>query len=128
LLLGLATLLALILSNSASGPAFLSYWETTAGVQWGTFEFKLSLLDWINHGLLSIFFFVVGLEIKREFTIGHLASFRSGALPVLAAMGGIMLPAIIYASLAPAELRHGWGIPIGTDTAFAVALIVLLRD
>jgi NhaA family Na+:H+ antiporter len=66
------------------------------------------------------------LEIKREFTVGHLATFRSGALPVLAALGGILLPATIYASIAPPELKHGWGIPIGTDTAFAVALIVLL--
>jgi NhaA family Na+:H+ antiporter len=77
---------------------------------------------------LSIFFFVVGLEIKREFTVGHLASLRSGALPVMAALGGILLPALIYASIAPPDLRHGWGVPIGTDTAFAVALIVLLGN
>jgi len=128
LLLGLATLLALVLSNSRVGPAFLSWWDTTPGFQWGTFTFGLTLLDWVNHGLLTIFFFVVGLEIKREFTVGHLASFRSGALPVIAAFGGIVLPAVIYASIAPPDLRHGWGVPIGTDTAFAVALIVLLGD
>ncbi len=128
LLLGLATVLALVLSNSAVGPAFQSWWNTTLGFQSGAFRFDLSLLDWVNHGLLTIFFFVVGLEIKREFTVGHLASFRSGALPVIAAFGGIVLPALIYASIAPPELRHGWGIPIGTDTAFAVALIVLLGD
>jgi Na+:H+ antiporter, NhaA family len=128
LLLGLATVLALILSNSAVGPAFESWWNTTLGFQWGTSTLALSLLDWVNHGLLTIFFIVVGLEIKREFTRGHLASFRSGALPVIAAFGGILLPAVIYASIAPPHLRHGWGIPIGTDTAFAVALIVLLGD
>jgi len=128
LLLGLATLLALVLSNSRLGPAFLSWWDTTLGFQSGTFTFNLTLLDWVNHGLLTIFFFVVGLEIKREFTVGHLATFRSGALPVIAAFGGIVLPAVIYASIAPPELRHGWGIPIGTDTAFAVALIVLLGE
>ena len=128
LLLGLATLLALVLSNSPVGPAFQSWWETRLGFQWGTSTFALSLLDWVNHGLLTIFFIVVGLEIKREFTVGHLASFRSGALPVVAALGGIVLPAVIYASLAPPHLTHGWGIPIGTDTAFAVALIVLLGD
>ena len=94
----------------------------------GHARFAHSLLHWVNHGLLTIFFFVVGLEIKREFTVGHLATFRSGALPVIAALGGIVLPAVIYASIAPPELRHGWGIPIGTDTAFAVALIVLLGD
>ena len=128
LLLGLATVLALVLSNSPVGPAFLSWWNTTLGLQWGTSSFALSLLDWVNHGLLTIFFIVVGLEIKREFTVGHLSSFRSGALPVVASLGGIVLPALIYASIAPSHLRHGWGIPIGTDTAFAVALIVLLRD
>lgn len=86
----------------------------------------MSLLDWVNHGLLTIFFIVVGLEIKRELTVGHLATFRSGALPVIAAFGGIVLPALIYAAIAPPELRHGWRVPIGTETAFAVALIVLL--
>src|ERR1041385_6065996 len=128
LLLGLATPLALVLSNSPIGPAFESWWNTTLGFRWGAATFDLTLLDWVNHGLLTIFFFVVGLEIKREFTVGHLASIRSGALPVIAALGGIVLPAVIYASIAPSSLRHGWGIPIGTDTAFAVALIVLLGD
>ncbi len=126
LLLGLATLLALVLSNSPLGAAFAAWWETPLGFQWGTDAFAHSLLHWANHGLLTVFFFVVGLEIKREFTVGHLATLRSGALPVIAALGGIALPAIIYASIAPPALRHGWGIPIGTDTAFAVALIVLL--
>jgi NhaA family Na+:H+ antiporter len=128
LLLGLATALALALSNLPVGPAFQSWWDTRLGFQWGAAAFALTLLDWVNHGLLTIFFIVVGLEIKREFTVGHLASFRSGALPVVAALGGIVLPAIIYASIAPAHMSHGWGIPIGTDTAFAVALIVLLGD
>lgn len=128
LLLGLATLLAMVLSNSPVSSVFQGWWETPAGFRWGEFSFSLTLLDWVNHGLLTIFFLVVGLEIKREFTVGHLASFRSGALPVIAAFGGILLPAIIYAAIAPPDLRHGWGIPIGTDTAFAVALIVLLGD
>ncbi|HKS28591.1 MAG TPA: Na+/H+ antiporter NhaA, partial [Pyrinomonadaceae bacterium] len=88
LLLGLATLLALVLSNSPLGAAFQSWWETKLGFQWGASAFALSLLDWVNHGLLTIFFIVVGLEIKREFTVGHLASVRSGALPVVAALGG----------------------------------------
>lgn len=126
LLLGLATVLALVLSNSPIGSQFTSSWETRLGFQWGASLFSHSLLHWVNHGLLTIFFFVVGLEIKREFTVGHLATLRSGALPVVAALGGIGLPAAIYALIAPPELKHGWGIPIGTDTAFAVALIVLL--
>jgi NhaA family Na+:H+ antiporter len=128
LLLGLATLLALVVSNTSLGPALAAWWETPLGFQWGPHAFAHSLVYWVNHGLLTIFFFVVGLEIKREFTVGHLASFRSAALPVFAAFGGILLPAVLYSSLAPPELRHGWGIPIGTDTAFAVALIVLLGD
>ncbi|MCC6428244.1 MAG: Na+/H+ antiporter NhaA [Phycisphaerales bacterium] len=126
LLLGLATLLALVLGNSPLGPQFAALWETPLGFRWGDRTFSHSLLHWVNHGLLTVFFFVVGLEIKREFTVGHLATLRTGALPVIAALGGIALPAIIYASIAPPGLRHGWGIPIGTDTAFAVALIVLL--
>lgn len=79
--------------------------------------------------MLSIFFLVVGLEIKREFTVGHLATLRSGALPVIAAFGGIALPIVIYLLIAPAgPLSAGWGVPIATDTAFAVALIVLLGN
>ncbi len=128
LLLGLATLIALLLSNSFLGPAYAAWWETPFGIRWGTTEFTHSLIHWVNHGLLTVFFFVVGLEIKREFTVGHLSSFRAGALPVVSALGGILLPAAIFAAIAPPELRHGWGIPIGTDTAFAVAMIVLLRD
>lgn len=126
LLLGLATVFAIVLSNSPLSSPFQAWWETTAGFRWGNSDFALSLLDWVNHGLLTIFFLVVGLEIKREFTVGHLASFRSGALPVIAAFGGIILPAALYASIVLSDLRHGWGVPIGTDTAFAVALIVLL--
>ncbi len=128
LLLGLATVLALVLSNSPVRTSFFSWWNTTLAFHWGASSIALSLVDWVNHGLLTIFFVVVGLEIKREFTVGHLSNFRSGALPVVAALGGIILPAVIYALIAPAGVRHGWGIPIGTDTAFAVALIVLLRD
>jgi NhaA family Na+:H+ antiporter len=127
-LLGLATLLALVLSNSPVRSAFLSWWDIALGFQFGSASISLSLVDWVNHGLLTIFFVVVGLEIKREFTVGHLSNFRSGALPVIAALGGIILPAVLYAAIAPPELRHGWGIPIGTDTAFAVAIIVILGD
>lgn len=128
LLLGLATVIALALSNLPVGPAVAAWWEGTLGFHWRGSAFVLTLVDWVNHGLLTIFFIVVGLEIKREFTVGHLSSFRSGALPVIAAIGGITLPALIYALVAPPELRNGWGVPIGTDTAFAVALIVLLGD
>ena len=107
MLLGLATMLAIVLSNSPLSSAFTNWWETPLGFQWGAGVFTYSLLHWVNHGLLTVFFLVVGLEIKREFTVGHLATFRSGALPVIAALGGVALPAVIYASIAPPELRHG---------------------
>jgi NhaA family Na+:H+ antiporter len=84
-------------------------------------------LDWINHGLLSVFFLIVGLEIKREFTVGHLASRQSAAMPVAAALGGMIVPAALYALAIPAgPWDHGWGVPMATDTAFAVALIAMM--
>jgi NhaA family Na+:H+ antiporter len=123
------TIAAVILINSPFGPVFESWWKTSFGFQLGGRTFALSLLDWVNHGLLSVFFLVVGLEIKREFTVGRLANRRAGALPIAASFGGIITPALIYFLLVPSgPLSAGWGIPIGTDTAFAVALIVLLGD
>lgn len=128
-LLLLMTVLAVVCANSPLGPAFERFWAMPFGLQLGGGQLVLSLLNWINHGLLSVFFLVVGLEIKREFTVGHLSTFRSGALPVIGALGGITLPIVIYLLLAPAgPLSAGWGVPIGTDTAFAVALMVLLRE
>ena len=82
--------------------------------------------EWINDGLLTVFFLVVGLEIKREFTVGRLASRRAAALPFAAAAGGMALPAALYLAIAPASLSAGWAIPTTTDTAFAVALVALL--
>src|SRR5690606_1195566 len=85
------------------------------------------LIDWVNHGLLTIFFLVVGLEIKRELTVGRLATRRAAALPVCAAIGGMIAPALIYlAVIGDGAAAHGWGMTIATDTAFAIALIVLL--
>lgn len=129
LLLLLMSVLAVVLSNSPIGPAFDSWWSTPVGIQLGDGTFALPLLNWINDGLLSVFFLLVGLEIKREFTVGHLATRQAAALPVLAAIGGIILPALIYLLVVPSgPLTAGWAIPILTDTAFAVALIVVLGD
>jgi NhaA family Na+:H+ antiporter len=128
-LLLLATILAVALTNSSLGAGFVALWEQYLGVSMGEAGFRMSLLHWINDGLLTIFFLVVGLEIKREFTVGRLASIRSGALPVAAAIGGMVAPAIFYVLLAPAgPWSHGWGVPIATDTAFAVALIVMMGN
>ncbi|MBX3242865.1 MAG: Na+/H+ antiporter NhaA [Acidobacteria bacterium] len=129
LLLLLASLTAVFLVNTELGPKFEAFWHIKTGFGWNGSGFYLSLFDWINHGLLSIFFLVVGLEIKKEFTVGHLATRRSAALPVAASIGGMVLPALLYMMFLPTgPLAHGWGVPIATDTAFAIALIVLLGD
>jgi NhaA family Na+:H+ antiporter len=121
------SVLAVVLANSSVGSGFEALWRMSFGVRLGDGAFILPLLDWVNHGLLSVFFLVVGLEIKREFTVGHLSTLRSAALPVIAALGGILVPIVIYLLIAPSgPLSAGWGVPIATDTAFAVALIVLL--
>src|SRR3546814_307999 len=89
----------------------------------------MPLLDWVDDGLLTVFFLVVGLEIKRELTVGRLATPRVAALPVAASVGGMAVPALIYLAVVPTgPLTAGWGVPIATDTAFAIALVVLLGD
>jgi NhaA family Na+:H+ antiporter len=127
LLLLLMAVLAVALANSPLGPAFESWWQTPFGLRLGGGAFSLPLLDWINHGLLTVFFLVVGLEIKREFTVGRLATRRAAALPVAASLGGMIAPALIYlAVIPPGPLAAGWGLTIATDTAFAIALVAFL--
>jgi Na+:H+ antiporter, NhaA family len=127
LLLLVATLAAIALVNSPAGPAFAAFWERTAGLTFGDARFELSLLHWVNDGLLTIFFLVVGLEIKREFSVGHLSSRRAAALPVAAAIGGMIVPVLLYRMIVPGGAwAGGWGVPMATDTAFAVALIVMM--
>lgn len=127
LLLLLATVLAMFLTNSEMGPEFLAFWQQKFALSLGNASFGMSLLHWINDGLLTIFFLVVGLEIKREFTVGHLAGRKSAALPIAAAIGGMIMPAAIYLLFIPSgPWVHGWGVPIATDTAFAVALIFMM--
>ena len=126
-LLLLATVLAVALTNSALGPGFEAFWEQDFGFTLGDAGFRMSLQHWVNDGLLTIFFLVVGLEIKREFTVGHLASRRSAALPIAGAIGGMVVPAALYMAVLPqGPWAHGWGVPMATDTAFAVALIVMM--
>jgi Na+:H+ antiporter, NhaA family len=126
LLLVLMTVIAVVISNSPVAGSFLALWDVAAGFRFGATEFALPLVDWVNHGLLTIFFLVVGLEIKRELTVGRLATRRAAALPLAAAIGGMVAPAAIFVVLAPPVFRHAWGMTITTDTAFAVALLVLL--
>jgi NhaA family Na+:H+ antiporter len=127
ILLVLATLAAVILTNSPIGPMFEAFWHQQLGVNLGDAVFRMPILDWVNDGLLTIFFLVVGLEVKREMTIGHLTKRRSAALPIAAAVGGMIVPALLYALVIPAgPWSQGWGIPMATDTAFAIALIAMM--
>ena len=127
LLLLVMTLLALALVNSPLGPRFEALWRTPVSIGFGEAAFELPMRAWIDDGLLSIFFLVVGLEIKRELTVGRLADRKAAALPVMAAAGGMLVPALLYLLVVPSgPLAAGWAIPTTTDTAFAVALIALL--
>ena len=126
-LLLLATLAAIGLTNSDVGREFQAFWQQLAGFDFGDASFRMPLLHWINDGLLAIFFLVVGLEVKREFTTGRLANPRSAALPISAAVGGLVVPAVLYLAVIPGgPWLLGAGVPMPTDTAFAVALIVML--
>jgi NhaA family Na+:H+ antiporter len=121
------TILAVVLTNSPVGDAFTGLWRQSFSLGLGDAAFAMPLLNWVNDGLLTIFFLAVGLEIKREFTVGHLADRRSASLPVAAAFGGMIVPALLYLLIVPpGPWAAGWGIPIATDTAFAVALVVAL--
>jgi Na+:H+ antiporter, NhaA family len=122
-----ATVLAVVLANSPLQREFEAIWKMEFGLTIGDIIFQMSLQHWIDDGLLTIFFLVVGLEIKREFTVGHLTSARSAALPVTAAIGGMVVPAMLYLIAIPqGQWSHGWGVPMATDTAFAIALIAVL--
>ena len=126
-LLLLMSILAVAISNSAWGAGFAAFWQQSWAIEFGRLGLRMPALDWINHGLLSVFFLIVGLEVKREFTVGHLASAQSAAMPVAAALGGMIVPAALYAFVIPdGPWAHGWGVPMATDTAFAVALIALM--
>ena len=121
------TVVALVLANSPWAEAFHHLWETELGVTAGGFRLAYSLHHWINDGLMAVFFFLVGLEIKREFMIGELASPRRAALPIAAALGGMVVPALIYAGInAGGAGAPGWGIPMATDIAFALGVLALL--
>jgi NhaA family Na+:H+ antiporter len=126
-LLLLMSILAVAVVNSPLGPEFLAFWETSFGLTFGAGAFRMSVLHWINDGFLTVFFLLVALEIKREFTVGSLANRRAAAFPIAAALGGMAMPAGLYVLFVPeGPWQHGWGIPMATDTAFAVALIVML--
>ncbi len=121
-------LLALLANNSPLAGAYSTFLSTPVEVQFGAFEIAKPLLLWINDGLMAIFFFLVGLEIKKEVMEGELSSFDKAALPIFAAIGGIMVPALVYAyfNYTDAIAIQGWAIPAATDIAFALGVLALV--
>lgn len=121
------TLTALALANSPLSERFLAFWKTPVGFRIGSFQMFHSLQHWINDGLMAVFFFVIGLEVKRELVMGELQDLRQAALPIAGAIGGMLVPACVYLLLlhgAPGE--RGWGIPMATDIAFVVGCLTVL--
>ena len=127
LLLLSATVVAMVWANSPWAESYALIWSTPISLVVGSHALTETLLEWINDGLMALFFFVIGLEIKREILVGELASFRQAALPLLAATGGALLPAVLYGAMnATGSGAPGWGIPMATDIAFTLGILSLL--
>jgi NhaA family Na+:H+ antiporter len=127
LLMLIFAVLALIWANSPWAASYTALWETEFAINLGVHALALSLHHWVNDGLIVIFFFVVGLEIKRELTVGRLTERGQAAFPIAAAVGGMLCPALIYSWFnAGGPGSPGWGVPIATDTAFALGLLAVL--
>ena len=121
------TVLALVLANTPLGEGYLAFWSTRVGFSVGGFEMIHSLKHWINDGLMAVFFFVIGLEVKRELVLGELRDPRRAVLPIAGAIGGMLVPAVIFLSLQAGQAgERGWGIPMATDIAFVVGCMAIL--
>jgi Na+:H+ antiporter, NhaA family len=126
-LLLVCTLIALVAANSPMSQWYLGFWETKIGFTFGDFAFQYSLKHMINDGLMAIFFFVIGLEVKREMVFGELGDLRRAALPIAAAVGGMVVPAGVYFAIQYGQpASRGWGIPMATDIAFVVGCMAIL--
>ncbi|MGE0795523.1 MAG: Na+/H+ antiporter NhaA [Acidimicrobiia bacterium] len=122
-----ATIAALVWANSPWHAGYETLWHTVVDVGIGAHRFELDLREWVNDGLMAIFFLVVGVEIKRELVHGELRDPRRAALPVLAAVGGMVVPAILYAAInVGGDGAEGWAIPMATDIAFALGVLALV--
>lgn len=129
IVLGISVIIALIMANSPLAEAYHHILENKFGFIWnGSTYFEYSIHHWINDGLMAIFFFVVGLELKREIVGGELSNPRKALLPIGAAIGGMLVPALIYLVLNEGETQSGWGIPMATDIAFALGVLYLLGN
>lgn len=126
IILMITALVTLLWANSPWGEIYEKIIHFPISINMGEWSLQFSLLHWINEGLMAFFFFVVGLEIKREMLVGELSDIRKAALPVAAALGGMLVPAVIYSLIIPNEYAHGWGIPMATDIAFCVGVLVML--
>lgn len=128
LLLG-AAITALILANSPWSALYASFWTTPLSLGLGGLHFARDLRWWVNDGLMTVFFFVVGLEIRRELYTGELSDLRRAALPIVAALGGMLVPAAVYTLFNYGHASSlGWGVPMATDIAFAVGVLALLGN
>ncbi|HYO93463.1 MAG TPA: Na+/H+ antiporter NhaA [Polyangiaceae bacterium] len=122
-----AAVLALIWANSPWADVYAALWHTPVGFELGAWQFRRDLHFWINDGLMTVFFFVVGLEIRREIFRGELSELRRATLPLAAAIGGMALPALLYLAFNHGRVSAaGWGVPMATDIAFAVGVLALL--
>ena len=127
IILLICTVISLLCANIPQLGALHEIWGKSAGISVGNFSLSMSIGHWINDGLMAIFFFVVGLEIKREMLVGELSSFKHASLPIFAAIGGMIVPALLYTLFnADGDFSHGWGIPMATDIAFAIGVLSLL--
>ena len=125
ILLFLATIAAVIVANSALGQSYHDLWQMPLGITLGDKTMSMSLTYWIDDGLMALFFLMVGLEIKREMVIGELSSVAKASFPIVAAIGGMVVPALIYVAL-NTDNPLGFGIPMATDIAFALGILMLL--
>lgn len=127
-LLAGAAAVALIWANSPWSASYENLWTSRAGISIGGHELNMDIRHWVNEGLMTIFFLVVGLEIKRELTDGHLASRRAALLPGAAALGGMLIPAVLYLAIAGSTAPRGWAIPVATDIALAVGVLAVVGN
>ncbi len=124
----LTAVAAMAIVNSPWAPFHSDLLKTTASISFGTASVSLTIAEWVKNLLMAIFFFFAGLELKREMKEGSLSSLKSALLPMLAAAGGVILPALIYVAIAGPAYRHGWAIPAATDIAFALGVLALLGN